>query len=624
MFGTLSRWGSHNAPHTHFDVYFQLSSCPSGRWIRTNTLGQLNHSRKYSDAKVYTQSSSSTRRRSYSGKGFTNSKTLQRLSEIYDVESLLSYLQELPTSPLNAFLKQCIQHNFHVSNNLRLSFQKRQESEASKRLLDWAYIYQFRFNQSQTDILEYNASWKKMYNKQMLPVYNSSYICWLLNTSQGQIASVYVIKFLKESEIPLSLAIKVLLENQDMKRLEFVFELFHDKTINLEDYLWLRVLQVGLENNSYQIVKEVYTRYIMAGFSNGKITLEEAVLSLMPESNRIFESLTNSLLMNVLQVLAMHGDTTSTMDLIESHFFHKVVAGGSALNKELCIRILESHCYNAENGGTSLEEILDLLDVFATKEVKGGIESTDLFQAMNHKFANFGSVTDSDDSNSDVVSLRDKSDKLSLAKLGTLYDYTVQSMEYAQRLHPRTKSIFIDCLLNYVATYLNHTAVVQTLMALHYANPASIKELSTSSLNSILYSLSKSSSKRCALHYLKYLKSIGITPSHQMYSWMIRCTMREHYEFPVLYFLWQYYQDHAVLQGPMKQTFNYLPSNGLFGELKSQLIEGNNIAAAFELLCNELSEDRIFAKTGPTVHGKYNESHDLKDLAKLERILPIQ
>ncbi|KAI5958344.1 hypothetical protein KGF57_002700 [Candida theae] len=392
--------------------------------------------------------------------------------------------------------------------------------------------------------------------------------------------------------------------------------------MDLDDDLWLQILQAGLESNNYPIVKEVYTRHIMAGFSNAKITLEEAVLSLISQSNKIFESMTSSLLMRVLHVLAMHGDTSLTMDLIESHFFHKVVAGGSALNKELCVRIIESHCYSTANGGTSFEEILDLIDVFAMKEVEGGIVSTDLFQAMNHKFANYKlSAGEAESLDSKVVKPKDRGGVLSLAKAATLYDFAVHSMEYAQRLHPRTQAIFIDCLLNYVATYLNHTGVVQTLSALHYANTSVVKELGTSSFNSILYSLSKSSSKRCALHYLKYMKSVGIKPSSQMYSWMIKCAMREHYEQPVLFFLWHYFQDHATLQGTMKQTVQDLPNRGLVGNFKTQL--GNNNDALFDSLGIELNENCITAKSGPLTHSKYYETYDLHDLAKLETIFPV-
>lgn len=595
--------------------------------LKFQRLTQNSSVRRYSNVVQHTNpqsiQNSNSRRQNQSSKTYTNSKILQCLSEINDRESLTTYIQKLPISSFTMFLKNCIDQNFNVSNNFWMRFRKRETKEREKELIDWAYIYQFRFNRSQVELLNFNAQWKNMYNEEMVSVYNLSYVCWLLNTNQVDLASQYVVKFLKESEIPLTLVFRTLLKSNDMTRLHSVFKILLDKQIDLSDELWTEILQLGLENNNYPIVKEVYTRYIMEGFSNGKISLEEAVLSLMPETNKIFDSMTNSLLMQVLQVLAIHGDTTLTMDLIESHFFHKIVAGGAALNKELCIRIIESHCYSTENNGTSFEEILDLIDVFARKDVSGDMVSADLFRATHQKFANYKPISQSESSDSEVLKPKTRSDQLSLAKTDTLYDFVVQKMEYTQHLHPTTRSIFIDCLLNYVATYLNHSGIVQTLSALHFANPASIKDLTKLSFNLILYSLSKSSSKRCAVHYLKYLKSIDIKPSPQMYSWMINCSIRGYYEPPVLYFLWNYYQDHAALQGTMKQTVKDLPDEGTVGQLKYHLLESDNNKAAVNSFHVKANEDNILNKTGFKSHNKYHEKHDLDDLAKLKAILPV-
>ncbi|KAI5970382.1 hypothetical protein CANMA_000545 [Candida margitis] len=550
----------------------------------------------------------------------TNSKTLRSLSEIYDKDQLIAQIRKLPISPFTTFLGECISHNFNISNNLWLSFRKMQKNSVEMKRIDWAYIYQFRFNQSQVGILNFNSQWRKIYDKEMVSVYNSSYVCWLLNTNQMELACQYAMLFLKESEIPLSIVFMILTRANDPVRLETVFDLLSNKPIDLPNELWTQILQLGLETNNYTIVKEVYKRYIMEGFSGGKITLEEAVLSLMPATNKVFDSMTNSLLMQVLQVFATHGDTTLTIDLIESHFFHKIVAGGTALNKEFCVKIIESHCYNADSDHESFENILDLIDVFAQKDVSGGIVSADLFQAMNSKFADYNTISGAESSDAEVVIPKDEKDNLSLARTSVLHDFVVQTMEYVQRLHPKTRGIFTDCLLNYAATYLNHSSIVQTLSALQYTCPATITELNELDFDSILYSLSKSSSKRCALHYLKYLKSIGIKPSPQMYSWMLNCTLRGHYESSVIYFLKSYYQDHDSLIGPMIQTVKDLPDNGKLGKLKHHLL-GHKSLDLNHLF--DVSEDDIFSKAGPVHPSKYYEAYDLKDLAKLETIFPI-
>lgn len=106
-----------------------------------------------------------------------------------------------------------------------------------------------------------------------------------------------------------------------------------------------------------------------------------------------------------------------------------------------------------------------------------------------------------------------------------------------------------------------------------------------------------------------------------MYSWMINCSIRGYYEPPVLYFLWNYYQDHAALQGTMKQTVKDLPDEGTVGQLKYHLLESDNNKAAVNSFHVKANEDNILNKTGFKSHNKYHEKHDLDDLAKLKAIL---
>lgn len=625
MFGTIHRWRFFNISSLTFDKYRSPQLRPVGmlswRFKFRATISHI-HLRQHSIV-VHNRRGSipETRLPQHSNELPVSSKTLQSLSEIYDRESFIVFVDQLPNSAFSTFLKDCAKCDFNITNNMYMLVRKAQKNMRARNLVDWAYVYQFRFNQSQVGILNYNLNCKKLLKKEFVLLYNLSYISWLLNTSQEENASQYVIQLLKDSEIPLPLVFETLLKTRDTTRLHTVFEHFANEEIDLSDELWTQILQVGLEVNDYKIVKEVYLRYIMKGFSGGRITLEEAVLSLIPNSNKMLNSLTNTLLMHVLQVLAMHGDTTLTIDLIESHFFHKVVAGGSALNKDLCVRIIESHCYSIESNESSFENILDLIDVFAKKEMNGDTISADLFQAMNHKFASY--KLNNQMSEADIINPQSDGQALPLAKTTVLHDFVVQIMSYVQHLHPTTAKIFIDCLLNYVATYLNHSGMVQTLSAIHYVSPDSIKELNELSFNLILYSLSKSSSKRCASHYLNYMKSIGFKPSPQMYSWMINCALRGYYEPSVLYFLKQYYKDHITLRGVMKQTVQNLPNKGIIGRLKQQLIENDSVGTQLNLLGVDTNEDIFLAVTGPKLDRKYHATYDLDDLAKLKVIFPV-
>ena len=144
----------------------------------------------------------------------------------------------------------------------------------------------------------------------------------------------------------------------------------------IDNELWNLLLQLGLENNNYQLVTLVYDNYIMKDFHQGKITLDDIILNtklVSQNSNIDLQSFGDSLIFQILHTISMNGDIKRTEELITSHFIYKSLSNmDHGLSKELCIKIIESYCYYKPNNikssssyipDNSVKEILSLIDV---------------------------------------------------------------------------------------------------------------------------------------------------------------------------------------------------------------------------------------------------------------------
>ncbi|KAI5953491.1 hypothetical protein KGF54_002863 [Candida jiufengensis] len=590
--------------------------------------------------------------------------TIQTKDQLNDFVTKYSekYSPETSWPPFMQFIKQAQQLNFQISNNLWIHYHKLCEhNEQDIQLVDWAGLYLFRFNGRVFEILRFNDQWRKIikYSPNLFAVYYSSYIHWLLNTNQLYFAVENFINYLESGDsdlnlLPFDAIITKLIKDEDVYKICKILDIsMNERDINLSDENWSKILNLGIKNNSYPIVKQAYKSYLMKGFTDGKISIEEAILSpMLVNKNHIFQSMSDSLLMQILQILSMNGDTKLTIDLIESHFFHKVVAGKSALNKNFCLKIIESHCYDNSQASKGMENVLDLIDTFVRKtknDPNNAITSQDLFQAMNQKISSYNlGIIDKekklDQPDMDEIRVIDpnkesKKPKLVLAKSKLLHDFIVHNISYIDQndFDPMTKSIFIDCLLNYISTYLNHTGIVKVLVSIHYLNSQNLKNLNSTSYDLILKTLSPSTSKQCALYYFNYFKINQITITPRMYIWLIQSCFNEYYEPICTYLIYNYFKEYESIMTDdetiVTKLIEVLPDDidGQLLKLKNYLThmpsgKGFNIAGCFKFLgivIDVIDENQLLSEVGPKCHRRYYKVYDENDLSKLKKVLPI-
>ncbi|EMG50393.1 hypothetical protein G210_4555 [Candida maltosa Xu316] len=261
------------------------------------------------------------------------------------------------------------------------------------------YLNAFRVNKSPLNIMLLNEFWCKHGNQSLENTYVMSHLLNLFNTNQEMTAINTLIDYLDNnsrskdflSKIPDKF-IHYMLEIQDFERLNFLLTQFVRNNVKLEDKMWVLILKVGLDTNNYEIVKHIYKHYIMEGFTEGKITLENTILS-QPMSESVYQTFTDSMIFQVLHTISMYGDTQSTEDLIKGHFiFNGLAKEDILLSKELGIKIIESHCYcnsTVDGQDNSIKDILELIDVLG-KQVE--LTSFDFYECMNYKFKNWKST----------------------------------------------------------------------------------------------------------------------------------------------------------------------------------------------------------------------------------------
>ncbi|KAI5960451.1 uncharacterized protein KGF55_004744 [Candida pseudojiufengensis] len=563
--------------------------------------------------------------------------------------------------PSMQLLQNARRNNFNISGNIWINHQRMCKSNVHEiQLVDWVGLFAFRFNNQILDVLQFNNHWKRIakYDSSLFPIYYSSFICWLINTDQTYLAAKHVIQYLMTEHndpnlIPIGTMISKLVDNEDLSMIRKILKLSLKRDYRLSHEVWSKILNLGLKNNDYAIVKQAYTQYVMEGFTDGKISIEESILSpSLVSKNHVFQSMSDSLLMQILQIFSMNGDTKSTIDLIESHFFHKVVAGKSALNKSLCLKIIESHCYDDdEEGISSMEFILELINTFVKRtkhNPNDALNAKDLFRAMNRKIGHLdlGIVKRKEPEvnrpmNDQIPVITpghsDNETYLVLANTTTLHDFIVRNIRFIDQhnFDAKSKSIFIDCLLNYISTYLNHTGVVKVLESLHYLDPQNLEYLNSNSFDLILQSLSNSSSKKCAIYYHKYMKANGMEFSPDKYIWLIQSCFNEFYEPTVTYLIYHYFKDHVVghfAESQISTLIDIIPDDveGQVLKLKNFLMQKSTksvvaIDDCYKYLGSTINENEVvlFSAFGPKHKRRYFREYDEIDLSILKKVLPI-
>lgn len=528
------------------------------------------------------------------------------------------------------------------------------ESMSSKRHVDndiyhenlmKLYLSILKINRLPLNIIYLNLIWSKHGTKNLYDDYVLTYLINLFNSGQKQLSVNQLLEHLVVYQggtrslmegLP-NVFITYMLETRDFDRLHIVLSQFVDFGIRLDDNIWISILLTGLQYNNYEIVNFVYKNYIMKDFLSGKLTLEDAVLNQNTTTdNSVFGTFTDTLILQILHTISMNGDIKSTEDLVKGHFVYKALSSeSSAMTKKLCIKIIESYCYSNKNedirgnihGDESIKRILDLINVFLNHT---SLSSVDIFDCMNYKFKHWkidsrelddDGVGKFNEEGEEIIPIYHGNTNIStsrygivLANLSNLNEFISIHADYMNKgnFKPETQTIFINCLLNHMVVFLNHTGMVSVLKNLHFIyGDKFIDYLDATSWDLILQSVSLSTSKKCARFYFEYMKSHNIEITPRIYSRMISASVNgDDYSEDVLFYVKQCLDDHGELNHDMQRVLQKISSRDTrLKELLAKLQEDPNITIATETPTD-----------APAIERKYLGMYDLRELEILEQI----
>ncbi|KAK6455162.1 mitochondrial splicing apparatus component-domain-containing protein [Scheffersomyces xylosifermentans] len=489
------------------------------------------------------------------------------------------------------------------------------------------------------DILRLNALWKQYLvsfkgRQSFETKYHSTYIHILLNTNQIEFALEYferTFRNLSEKnhslqqifhEIPSTRLIQTLISYADFDSATKWIKVFindgngaeHVAVISNE--LWLECLNSGLNSNNYPLVKLIYDNFIMRGFNNAAISIEQAIFEDLESKDSGFNYINDQTTFQILHTLAINGDVSSTLNLIESHYLHKSLKGEKALTKELCIKIIESYCYNGNltNNWTeneplasskkdpSVKRILGVLngiveklqtdkDVPLTYSDISAAMSTRFWQYYDHdtniektfrKRLDISEKIMNSEENDVITSVLPR--KIAntniessqygniLANLDVLHSFILTHMEFLlseNTFHKNTITLFINCILEHLHVHQNFTSVVRVLQTLYHLNSSFMSQwLNTDSLDIIFNSLSNSSSaKQCSVVLFDYMKSTNQTISHENYKCLISSILRGYIHPSLQFYFYHYLRDfHGTIDPEIISLIDELPE----AELRSE------------------------------------------------------
>ena len=287
--------------------------------------------------------------------------TLLQIESKEELKEFLDLIEKIQVPvfkdcPFIQFLLSSRKDDFHVSNNLWIRHRKVCTRDIEQSQVDWVYLYLFRFNDNIVHIPNFNLQWIKIseHFPDLILIYMLSYLHSLVNVGQKELAINYFLDWVKDKRIdvqhfPINKLIEILVSEKDHEILPNVLhELKAKKIASIDDMTWVKILAYGLRNSIYKLVLIAYRDYIMRQYPTGKIHAEDVILNQKVSNDSVLNSMSNKFLLDILQCFSVNGDVELTMDLIESHFFHRLLTGGTKMNKDLCVRIIESYCYRLE------------------------------------------------------------------------------------------------------------------------------------------------------------------------------------------------------------------------------------------------------------------------------------
>lgn len=429
-------------------------------------------------------------------------------------------------------------------------------------------------------------------------LYHAAFINIYLNSNQFEAAFQYtdnVIKhllFLKKQVLDLLPIPRLLRTLSVLKHCDGVASWIkyiptEERDKILDDNLWNLILNLGLSQNSYELVHFVYTNHIMKGLHNSAISTEDVILKINYTTD-ILSTLTDDIIIQILHTFATNGDVESTVSLIESLVLHKNAKGEKALSKDYCIKIIEAYCHNPDlkpewegeeyyHHKNKLDEsfmgILGVINGFITKFKKDGntLSYQDIIGGLSYRFWNYQTYDENVDFEinkrktvlkkvsqlsinkfeTKVLPQKSSNSNLATSELGnvfanmnTLENFTKTHFKFLShdtKFHVETKTIFLNCVLQHLVKHQNTSGVIRVLLALQRADPDFLKIMDKDLFRLIFESMKHSmTTKRCSILLHQYLKQKGDPIPIEIYILVLQSNLRGYCHDAVHYIMYDY------------------------------------------------------------------------------------
>lgn len=306
-----------------------------------------------------------------------------------------------------------------------------------------------------------------------------------------------------DSVVTLKLILQ-LLTSRNTSELFSLLKAMSAREYGLQSYQWIAILELGLTNNHYELVKFCFDEW----FGPKKlITSSTMVLQGFKAPN-----LTNSMLERLLQCLSLHGDVEYVMQVVETYFLHKLAKGERGLTTQLRSYIISAYCHHKDD--TSLIPVLDAIVTLSKGDAK--MTYRDISQQVSHKLHHYRGISDNVallkiNQRMHVDINRSTNDESvwkkghSLVKGNALNNITVletiteEIFLYLKDKDIKAIRIILNSLLLHLAENQNFSAIVKALSVIHRIEPNFTKWLDEDSWDIMFMLAGNLGAKLCCL-----------------------------------------------------------------------------------------------------------------------------
>lgn len=344
-----------------------------------------------------------------------------------------------------------------------------------------------------------------------------------------------------------------------------------DPTLETIGMLWSKCLLLALDENYFEVVHLLYTKFIMK--DQGDISIDDILFSSkmknLQTNNIPLLSLSDTTIHQILHVLTINGDTSLTESLIQWHHIQKLWKGEKHLTKDLYLQILKAHCHQKSQNFHSILDIIDaIIDShnITYKDISESISfklftlqvkdaSVSAAKAQKQLIFNSIQLSASDD---DLRPRKVQNPNLYsseqgniLSKVSILSSFISSNMGYLLKNSSSTTiQLFVNCLLDHITKYQNFSGLAIALMTIAKTirdENRSLRFLDQDSIDILCHSLSRSTSRFCGLEILTFAKKYDFLMSLENYELLIASANQ--CEIPDLldYYLDTCYKEHGVL-----------------------------------------------------------------------------